>query len=138
MVEPSTGNTPGTLQPESVSTKLRRIAMRVQQPLRASAAPRVRTAAVGGGIRERICQMKNRMREIRTSGSVRGEGGNPLAYSTRRHSPGRVRDRRVTGGAVAQAYRAKQTQFAKSFQCRASSPAGVYYVCHAARDRQHA
>jgi len=24
------------------------------------------------------------MREIRTSGSVRGEGGNPLAYSTRR------------------------------------------------------
>ena len=49
---------------------------------RASAAPRVRTAAVGGGIRERICQMKNRMREIRTSGSVRGEGGNPLAYST--------------------------------------------------------
>jgi hypothetical protein len=23
------------------------------------------------------------MREIRTSGSVRGEGGNPLAYSTR-------------------------------------------------------
>ena len=83
MVEPSTGNTPGTLQPETVSTKLRRIAMRVQQPLRASAAPRVRTAAVGGGIRERICQMKNRMREIRTSGSVRGEGGNPLAYSTR-------------------------------------------------------
>ena len=82
MVEPSTGNTPGTLQPETVSTKLRRIAMRVQQPLRASAAPRVRTAAVGGGIRERICQMKNRMREIRTSGSVRGEGGNPLAYST--------------------------------------------------------
>ena len=26
--------------------------------------------------------MKNRMREIRTSGSVRGEEGNLLAYST--------------------------------------------------------
>ena len=48
MVEPSTGNTPGTLQPETVSTKLRRIAMRVQQPLRSSAAPRVRTAAWRG------------------------------------------------------------------------------------------
>ncbi len=82
MVEPSTGNTPGTLQPESVSTKLRRIAMRVRQPLRLSAAPRVRIAAVGGGIPERTCQMKNRMREIRTSGSVRGEEGNLLAYST--------------------------------------------------------
>ena len=82
MVEPSWGNTPGTLQPECVSTELRRIAMRVRPPLRESAAPRVRTAAVSGGIPERICQMKNRMREIRTSGSVRGEGGNPLAYST--------------------------------------------------------
>jgi hypothetical protein len=32
--------------------------------------------------------MKNRMREIRTSGSVRGEEGNLLAYST--GSRGRV------------------------------------------------
>jgi hypothetical protein len=32
--------------------------------------------------------MRSRMREIRTSGSVRGEGGNPLAYSTSRRSRG--------------------------------------------------
>ena len=110
MVEPSTGNTPGTLQPETVSTKLRRIAMRVQQPLRASAAPRVRTAAVGGGIRERICQMKNRMREIRTSGSVRGEGGNPLAYSTH---PQRWNETAVAkvAGVTAGRKRVKRIQF---------------------------
>jgi hypothetical protein len=82
LVEPSEGNTPGTLQPESVSTKRRRIAMLARSNRFDRAAQRVREAAVRGSVPERICQVKNRMREIRTSGSVRGEGGNPLAYST--------------------------------------------------------
>jgi hypothetical protein len=34
-----------------------------------------------GTIRERSSSMKNRKREICTSGSVRGEGGNLLTYS---------------------------------------------------------
>jgi len=35
-----------------------------------------------GGALERTCQVRNRMREIRTSGSVRGEEGNRVNYST--------------------------------------------------------
>jgi hypothetical protein len=84
LVEPSKGNTPGTQQPESVSTKRRRIATLARSDRYDPAAQRVREAADCGDFPERICQVKNRMREIRTSGSVRGEGGNPLAYSTRR------------------------------------------------------
>jgi hypothetical protein len=82
LVEPSAGNTPGTQQPESVSTKRRRIATLARSDRFDPAAPRVRKAAVRGRVPERICQVKTRMREIRTSGSVRGGGGNPLAYST--------------------------------------------------------
>ena len=80
MVEPSKGNTPGTQQPEPVSTQQRRIAVLARPPVRAD--QRVRTAAGLGDCSERTCHGRNRMREIRTSGSVRGEGGNLLAYST--------------------------------------------------------
>jgi hypothetical protein len=81
MVDPSKGNTPGTLQPESVFTKQRRIAVLVRQTRYASADQRDRNTLFGRSP-ERIYRMRSRMREIRTSGSVRGEGGNPLAYST--------------------------------------------------------
>jgi len=80
MVGPSEGNTPGTLQPECVSTQWRRIATLVRQPLCDPADKRGRNFF--GRSPVRICQMRSRMREIRTSGSVRGEGGNLLAYST--------------------------------------------------------
>jgi hypothetical protein len=52
------------------------------------AAQRVQEPVLCGGFLERICQMKNRMRDIRTSGSVRGEEGNLLAYSTSEETPG--------------------------------------------------
>jgi hypothetical protein len=81
MVEPSKGNTLGTLQPKVVSTKRRRIAVLVRQTRYASADQRDRNTLFGRSP-ERIYRMRSRMREIRTSGSVRGEGGNPLAYST--------------------------------------------------------
>ena len=81
MVEPSKGNTPGTLQPECVSTPRRRIAVLARQLRCDSAGQRGRNTPFGG-CPVRIYLMRSRMREIRTSGSVRGEGGNPLAYST--------------------------------------------------------
>jgi len=34
--------------------------------------------------RERTCAMKNRMRELRTCGTVRGEGHEVLAYSEKK------------------------------------------------------
>src|SRR5947207_830851 len=49
--------------------------------------PRIRS-------RERTSLVKNRMREICTSGSVRGEGGNILTYSA-------LRDGGIVWGAVA-------------------------------------
>ena len=88
MVEPSQGNTPGTQPPDPVSTKQRRIAKLAQPSSCDLALGVVRLARGSGtppsseGVSERICPVKNRMREIRTSGSVRGEGGNLLAYST--------------------------------------------------------
>jgi hypothetical protein len=42
------------------------------------------TDGVSYAIRERSSSMKNRKREICTSGSVRGEGGNILTYSAAR------------------------------------------------------
>jgi hypothetical protein len=43
---------------------------------------------VSYAIRERSSSMKNRKREICTSGSVRGEGGNILTYSAARERGG--------------------------------------------------
>ena len=109
MVEPSKGNTPGTLQPECVSTPWRRIATLVRPPLCEPADKRGRNTFFGR-YPVRICQTRNRMREIRTSGSVRGEEGNLLAYSTRPHGPKWVRACR-DASATAEAEREKQSQF---------------------------
>ena len=83
MVEPSTGNTPGTLQPETVSTKLpRRIAMRVQQPLREFCGPegpdrRRWRGYSGANLPDEEPDAGNPHVRVRE-----GRGGNPLAYST--------------------------------------------------------
>ena len=82
MIEPSKGNTRGTLHPPGVCTQQRRIAVRDRPRRSASADPRDRSSLLQRSP-ARIYLMRSRMREIRTSGSVRGEGGNPLAYSTR-------------------------------------------------------
>jgi hypothetical protein len=81
MVEPSKGNTPGTLHPKGASTPRRRIAMLARRSQSDPAGQRGRPPS-SEGWPVRIYLMRSRMRETRTSGSVRGEGGNPLAYST--------------------------------------------------------
>ena len=81
MIEPSKRNTRGTLHPPGVCTQQRRIAVRDRPRRSASADPRDRSSLLQRSP-ARIYLMRSRMREIRTSGSVRGEGGNPLAYST--------------------------------------------------------
>jgi hypothetical protein len=81
MVEPSKGNTLGTLHPKGASTQRRRIAVPASRKVLLLAGG---AGTLSGGRPARIYLMRSRMREIRTSGSVRGEGGNPLAYSTGR------------------------------------------------------
>ena len=81
MIEPSKRNTRGTLHPPGVCTQQRRIAVRDRPRRSASADPRDRSSLLQRSPAQ-VSLMRSRMREIRTSGSVRGEGGNPLAYST--------------------------------------------------------
>src|SRR5208283_4513851 len=91
----------GTLDPTNLSTNGQRIAN----------LERV-TDAVILRCRERISLVRNRMREIRTSGSVRGGGGNVPTYSAADQSrlralggaspchPGQVADRPPAGARV--------------------------------------
>src|SRR6202163_280209 len=91
--EPLTGNTGENTGSHNLYTKRQRIAKPARTKrgvafhLRDFLDRRVRDG-VNDNIRERNSSMKNRKREICTSGSVRGEGGNILTYSAAWHSDG--------------------------------------------------
>src|SRR6516165_626853 len=84
--EPLTGNTGENLSLTNLSTKRQRIAEPARTETRGDLLPSGNSRPVSHGWcplhhRERSSSMKNRKREICTSGSVRDEGGNILIYS---------------------------------------------------------
>src|ERR1700674_3449634 len=99
--EPLTGNTGENSESHNLSTKRQRIAKLARTKrgvafhLRDFLDRRVRDG-VSDNIRERSSSMKNRKREICTSGSVRDEDGNILIYSAARERGG------VAGGGTTQ------------------------------------
>src|SRR6516165_5565625 len=84
--EPLTGNTGENLSLTNLSTKRQRIAEPARTETRGDLLPSGNSRPVSHGWcplhhRERSSSMKNRTREICTSGTVRDEDGNILIYS---------------------------------------------------------
>jgi len=86
------------LKPENVSTKQERIAKLARSnpelPARRVTEGVVRRS-VAMPARERTCTAKNRVRELRSPGSVRDEGSNVLVYSDGGREPCRDRSARA-------------------------------------------